>query len=217
MFAKLAYIVEGEMARLKRWAYVVHTVFLRHASKHHLSTSGLPEIDHEKLGDLIVEVQSIADNRGGALRPSPEELTRFVKFMDTDQNGRVNEQEMVCFCVQGLRQTPQEHAAFAQRSLIRFLEALGDLCRGDVRHLHIQRPGVRDQAGIHASLFCTYTEEEVAASGGKYDCAECGSLSRALRLDIDDEGGMDLYCELCWIKHYGETFDGEPAIRTLKS
>jgi Ca2+-binding EF-hand superfamily protein len=250
MFAKLAQIVEGEMAQLKKWAYVVHTFFLRHVSARHISATGLPDIGPDELGDLIVEVQGIVDNpsEDQLLRPSAEELARFVKFMDKDQDGWVDEQELICFCVQGLRQTPQEHFAFAQRSpmhakLIRFIEAINSVSRGDLKHL-LQRLPARKEKGeeekgeeevpsvqrnrdnaeeevpvqlkpnnahdSHASLFCTYTEEEVVASGGKYDCAECGSSSRALRLDVDDEGGIALYCEPCWIRHYGETFDGVP-------
>eukprot|EP00946_MAST-07B_sp_MAST-7B-sp1_P002397 g2397.t1 len=60
---------------------------------------------------------------------------------------------------------------------------------------------------IHQSHFCTYEKAEVIAAGGKYFCAECGSTSRALKLDAD-EHGVDLYCEPCWIIYYDETFDG---------
>jgi hypothetical protein len=63
---------------------------------------------------------------------------------------------------------------------------------------------------IHESHFCTYEKAEVIEAGGKYSCAECGSTSRALKLDAD-EHGVDLYCEPCWILYYDETFDGVPS------
>jgi hypothetical protein len=64
----------------------------------------------------------------------------------------------------------------------------------------------RSHTLLHESHFCTYTTEEVIAAGGKYDCAECGSTVRALKLDADEAGGIDFYCEPCWFEHYGEKF-----------
>lgn len=62
---------------------------------------------------------------------------------------------------------------------------------------------------VNNSHFYTYEKDEVVAAGGKYKCADCGSTSRALKLDVD-EHSVDLYCEPCWMVFYGETFDGRP-------
>ena len=62
---------------------------------------------------------------------------------------------------------------------------------------------------VHEEHFFTYSEKEVQGDAARIlRCAECDSVSRALKLDVDDDGSALLYCEPCWIDFYGEKFDG---------
>jgi hypothetical protein len=137
MFAKLAMIAEAETERLRRWVYVIHALFERHFSEQLMSNKGLPVVGPEELGDLMTEGLSLVENPPKVFAPPTDvELSRFVKFMDKDQDGLIDEQELICFCVQGLRQTPEANLAFASRSpmhakLIGFLEAINSFSGAD--------------------------------------------------------------------------------------
>ena len=61
-------------------------------------------------------------------------------------------------------------------------------------------------APMPAEHYYTYSSEEVAGSEGALSCAECDSTVRALKLDVEDDGEADLFCEPCWIEFYGHTF-----------
>ena len=137
MFAKLARIAEAETERLRRWVYVIHALFERHFSEQLMSSQGLPVVGAEELGDLMTEGLNLVDNPTKVYAPPTDhELTRFIKFMDKDQDGLIDEQELICFCVQGLRQTPEANLAFASRStmhakLIGFLDAINEFSGAD--------------------------------------------------------------------------------------
>ena len=137
MFAKLARIAEAETERLRRWVYVIHALFERHFSEQLMSAKGLPVVGPEELGNLMTEGLSLSDNPSQVFSPPTEsELIRFVKFMDNDKDGLIDEQELICFCVKGLRQTPEANLAFASRSpmhakLIGFLEAVNSFAGVD--------------------------------------------------------------------------------------
>jgi hypothetical protein len=137
MFAKLAAIAEAETERLRRWVYVIHALFERHFSEQLMSSKGLPVVGPVELGTLMTEGLSLDENPTRNYSPPTEsELTRFVRFMDKDEDGLIDEQELICFCVQGLRQTPEANLAFASRSsmhakLIGFLEAINAFSGAD--------------------------------------------------------------------------------------
>ena len=137
MFAKLARIAEAETERLRRWVYVIHALFERHFSEQLMSAKGLPVVGPEELGNLMTEGLSLSDDPSKVFSPPTEsELVRFVKFMDNDKDGLIDEQELICFCVKGLRQTPEANLAFASRSamhakLIGFLEAVNSFAGVD--------------------------------------------------------------------------------------
>jgi hypothetical protein len=137
MFAKLAAIAEAETERLRRWVYVIHALFERHLSEELNSSQGLPVVGPEELGSLISEGLSLEENpKRVYAQPTEKELLRFVKFMDKDADGLIDEQELICFCVKGLRQTPEANLAFASRSpmhakLIGFLEAVNAFSGAD--------------------------------------------------------------------------------------
>jgi hypothetical protein len=130
MFAKLAAIAEAETERLRRWVYVIHALFERHFSEKLMSSKGLPVVGPIELGALMTEGLSLDEHPKRLYSPPDDkELKRFVKFMDNDQDELIDEQELICFCVKGLRQTPEANMAFASRSpmhakLIGFLEAI---------------------------------------------------------------------------------------------
>ena len=103
----------------------------------------------------MTEGLSLVENPETVYAPPTEvELSRFIKFMDKDQDGLIDEQELICFCVKGLRQTPEANAAFASRSpmhakLIGFLEAINSFSGVDeetepVQVSHTTVPEKRD-------------------------------------------------------------------------
>jgi hypothetical protein len=117
MFAKLAAIAEAETERLRRWVYVIHALFERHFSEKLMSSKGLPVVGPIELGALMTEGLSLDEHPKRLYSPPDDkELKRFVKFMDNDQDELIDEQELICFCVKGLRQTPEANMAFASRT-----------------------------------------------------------------------------------------------------
>jgi len=144
MFAKLAAIAEAETERLRRWVYVIHALFERHFSEQLMSSTGLPVVGPNELGALMKEGLSLDENpKQMYAGPMESELVRFVKFMDKDEDGLIDEQELICFCVQGLRQTPESNLAFASRSamhakLIGFLEAINSFSGADAFSSNVQ-------------------------------------------------------------------------------
>ena len=137
MFAKLAAIAEAETERLRRWVYVIHALFERHFSEQLMSSKGLPVVGPNELGALMTEGLSLDEQpQKNYSAPLETELDRFVKFIDKNEDGLIDEQELICFCVQGLRQTPEANLAFAARSpmhskLIGFLEAINSFSGAD--------------------------------------------------------------------------------------
>lgn len=140
MFAKLAAIAEAETERLRRWVYVIHALFERHFSEQLMSSKGLPVVGPKELGSLMTEGLSLDEHPERVYAPPIEkELVRFVNFMDKDEDGLIDEQELICFCVQGLRQTPEANLAFASRSSMVssffFFHAAMLQCCGCVKHV----------------------------------------------------------------------------------
>ena len=152
MFAKLAAIAEAETERLRRWVYVIHALFERHFSEQLMSGKGLPVVGPKELGALMTEGLSLDENpRKDYGKPMENELMRFVNFMDKDKDGLIDEQELICFCVQGLRQTAEANLAFARRSpmhakLIGFMEAINSFSGADTVGMPPAADGDDDEA-----------------------------------------------------------------------
>ena len=70
----------------------------------------------------------------------------------------------------------------------------------------LSRMKVEPEQPLPEQHFHTYSQEEVIAANGALSCAECDCSTRALKLDVEDDGEADLYCEPCWIDFYGFSF-----------
>ena len=160
----------------ERWARAIRLVFARHARTlpgpgggedgNSSSTSdagggGGGVIGAQALGDLFVEVLGLVESSAGmAARPSADELSRFVAFMDQSKDGWISEQELIDFCIQGLRQSPQEHETFGRRSpmhaqLIKFINAIDSVSRKDVTELGLRETGSNDDVEPETSPITT--------------------------------------------------------------
>ena len=73
-------------------------------------------------------------------------------------------------------------------------------------HKGIQDKQNGSEASVSEEHFYTYSVDEVRDAAGSLACAECGSTVRALKMDVEDDGEADLYCEPCWKDFYGHSF-----------
>ena len=123
MHAKIMRVINISQEQLTHRVSAVHQLFAQ------FDAAGSGVVNADDLGEMIST--TIREE------VTSEELSLFVKAMDNDGDGNIQERELIHFFLKGLAQHPSKRRAFASRStfhekLAKFMESVLDATGTDV-------------------------------------------------------------------------------------